>query len=118
MAPWPYTHPYQSSSPVVLTQGLIPRTAGIPMDAIYVAFLTLAALLVGMLVPVLLQVYVTLRQLRIEVREARERIEPLVGRLEATSQLTSAVTMAVAAGVRAFRTAERDAEPHVTSTEA
>lgn len=78
------------------------------MDAMSIALLTLAALFVGMLAPVLFQLYVTLREVRAELREVRERIEPLVHSVQATSQLTAAISMAVAAAVRAFRATERD----------
>lgn len=78
------------------------------MDAISIALLTIAALLVGMLAPVLFQLYVTLREVRTELRDVRERMEPLIGSMQRTTQLTTAITAAVAAAVRAFKAAEQD----------
>ncbi|HVZ49661.1 MAG TPA: hypothetical protein VG916_12830 [Gemmatimonadaceae bacterium] len=81
------------------------------MDAIQVALLTLAALFVGMLVPVMFQLWAALREVRTELHEVRGRIEPLIASAERTTQLTNAITTAAIAGVRAFRAAERERPP-------
>ena len=78
------------------------------MEAIQVAMLTLMALLVGMIVVVMFQLHIALRQLHHELREARQRIEPVFDKLNSTSHVATAVAMAVAAGVRAYRDANRE----------
>lgn len=78
------------------------------MQAVQVALLTVTALMVGALIPVLFQLYFTLRQLQNEVHEARMRIEPVLERLSNVSSVAAAVATSVAAGVRVYREANRD----------
>jgi hypothetical protein len=80
------------------------------MDSVQVALVTLAALVVGMLIPVMIQVWLTLRQVQQEMRITHAKIDPLldevkqvVGQLRSATQITSAVAMAVTAGVHAWR---------------
>jgi hypothetical protein len=79
------------------------------MESVTTVALTLMAVLVGMIVVVLLQLHHALRQLRMEVREARQRLEPMFDKLNSTSQVATSVAMAVAAGVRAYRDAKNEA---------
>ena len=83
------------------------------MDAVQVALVTLAALVVGMLVPVLLQLWFTLRQVQQELRETHAKVDPVlavvrtvVEQLRNTTQIASAVAIAVTAGVKAWRDAK------------
>lgn len=85
------------------------------MDAMNVAMLTLTALVVGMLVPVMIQLYITLRQVRTDLSETRARLDPLLDKLNRTASMTSALTAAVVAGVRAFR--DQTGQPGAESPE-
>jgi hypothetical protein len=80
------------------------------MDPVQVALLTLAALVVGMLFPVMLQVWLTLRQVQQELRNTHTKIDPLLDEMRAvvsqvrnTTHVASAVALAVTAGVQAWR---------------
>jgi hypothetical protein len=82
------------------------------MDAMNVALLTLAALLVGMFLPVMAQLYFTLRQVRMELHETRARLDPVLDRLNSAANLSTALAVAVTAGIKAFRESSReDAAP-------
>ena len=80
------------------------------MDPVQVALLTLAALVVGMLFPVMLQIWLTLRQVQQELRNTHSKIDPLLDEMRAvvsqvrnTTHVASAVALAVTAGVQAWR---------------
>ena len=80
------------------------------MDPVQVALLTLAALVVGMLFPVMLQIWLTLRQVQQELRNTHSKIDPLldemrtvVSQVRNTTHVASAVALAVSAGVQAWR---------------
>jgi len=80
------------------------------MDPIQVALLTLMALVVGMLCPVLVQVWLTLRQVQQELRETHAKLDPLldevrtvVSQVRSATQIASAISLAVTAGVHAWR---------------
>jgi hypothetical protein len=81
------------------------------MDAVAIAFLTLLAMLVGMLMVIALQLHQSLKRLEGEVREARNQVGPLIARLNNASNLASGVALAVAAGVRAYRESSNHSTP-------
>lgn len=79
------------------------------MDSFQVAILTLAALAVGILIPIVIQLWLALRQVQQEVHNAAAIIGPVVDdvrgltrQLRNNSQVTSAVAVAVTAGVQAW----------------
>jgi hypothetical protein len=82
------------------------------MDAMNVALLTLTALLVGMFLPVMVQLYLTLRQVRAELTDTKARLEPLLEKLDGVANVSTAIAMAVTAGIRAYREARREAANH------
>jgi hypothetical protein len=82
------------------------------MDAMNVALLTLTALLVGMFLPVMVQLYLTLRQVRAELTDTKARLEPLLQKLDGVANVSTAIAMAVTAGIRAYREASREATNH------
>ncbi len=80
------------------------------MDPFQVALLTLAALTVGMLIPVLLQLWLTLRKVQVELQNTQARIDPMlievqavVAQVRSATLVTSAIAAAVTAGVHAWR---------------
>jgi hypothetical protein len=88
------------------------------MDAFQVALLTLVALAVGMLVPVLLQLWFTLRKVQVTLGDVHTRIDPVltevksvVAQVRSATQVTSAIAVAVTAGVQAWR----ESRQHPTS---
>lgn len=82
------------------------------MDAMNVALLTLTALLVGMFLPVMVQLYLTLRQVRAELNDTKARLEPLLQKLDSAANVSTAIAMAVTAGIRAYRETNREATTH------
>ena len=91
------------------------------MDPVLVAFLVLAALFVGMAVPVMLQLWLTLRQVRQELRTVRARVDPLLDEIRTVvtqargvTTIASAVGAAVTAGVRAWRETRADVQHNET----
>jgi hypothetical protein len=86
------------------------------MDPFQVALLTLAALFVGMLVPVMLQLWLTLRKVQVELQNTQKRIDPILNdvqtvlaQVRGASLVTSAVAAAVTAGVSAWRETRQNA---------
>jgi hypothetical protein len=86
------------------------------MDPFQVALLTLAALFVGMLVPVMLQLWLTLRKVQVELQNTQKRIDPILNdvqtvlaQVRGASLVTSAVAAAVTAGVSAWRETRQSA---------
>ena len=93
------------------------------MDSIQVALLTLAALVVGMLLVVMLQVWFTLRQLQQDLRETHAKLDPLldevrgvVGQVRNATHVASAISLAVTAGIQAWRESRSNREPTAGST--
>jgi hypothetical protein len=91
------------------------------MDPFQVAILTLAALTVGMLVPVMLQLWLTLRKVQIELHNAQARIDPMlaevqvvVAQVRSATLVTSAIAAAVTAGVQAWRDSNHGVPPEST----
>jgi sensor domain CHASE-containing protein len=90
------------------------------MDSVQVVLLALAGLVVGILCTVMIQVWFTLRQLQQEIRETRQKVDPmldemrtLLNQIRSATHVASAVAMAVTAGVQAWRQSrsnEADAE--------
>lgn len=88
------------------------------MDAFQVALLTLVALTVGMLVPVMLQLWLTLRKVQAALGDAHTRIDPVLAEVKAVvaqvrnaTQITSAIAVAVTAGVQAWRETKQHPAP-------
>ena len=88
------------------------------MDPFQVALLTLVALVVGMLVPVMLQLWLTLRKVQVELQNAHARIDPMldevktvVAQVRSATLVTSAIAAAVTAGVQAWRESKQHAAP-------
>jgi hypothetical protein len=79
------------------------------MESIQVAMLTLTAIAVGVLCSVMVQLHLAIRQLRADVAATRARVEPLLDRLNQSSQIATALGVAIAAGARAFRETQRAA---------
>lgn len=88
------------------------------MDGMQVALLTLAAVLVGMMVPVMAQLWLTLRGVREELHQMHAKLDPtlddmraVLAQVRSATQVATAVGAAVTAGVRAWRdTAPQRAE--------
>lgn len=85
------------------------------MDGTQVALLTLAAVLVGMMIPVMAQLWLTLRGVREELHQMQAKLDPtlddvrvLVAQVRNATQIASAVGAAVTAGVRAWRDGQAD----------
>jgi hypothetical protein len=88
------------------------------MDAFQVALLTLVALAVGMLIPIMLQLWLTLRKVQASLGDAQKRIDPVLAEVQAVvaqvrsaTQITSAVAVAVTAGVQAWRESRQHTTP-------
>ena len=90
------------------------------MDGMQVALLTLAAVLVGMMVPVMAQLWLTLRGVREELHQMHAKLDPtlddmraVLAQVRSATQVATAVGAAVTAGVRAWRdtTAQRAESP-------
>jgi hypothetical protein len=79
------------------------------MESIQVAMLTLTAIAVGVLLSVMVQLHLAIRQLRADVAATRARVEPMLDRLNQSSQLATALGVAIAAGARAYRESQRAA---------
>jgi hypothetical protein len=79
------------------------------MEAIQVAMLTLTAVAVGVMCTVMVQLYVAVRQMRAEIGAVRGRIEPMLDRVNASSQVAAALGVALAAALKAFGDARRSA---------
>lgn len=86
------------------------------MESTQVVLLAFGGLVVGVLCTVMVQVWVTLRQLQQELRATQAKVDPLLDELRttlaqvrSTTQVASAVAMAVTAGVQAWRHAKSDA---------
>lgn len=86
------------------------------MDPATVAIVTLLALAVGMLIPVLVQLWLTLRQLRRELQDMRSMVTPvlddvrgLTKQFRANAQIGTAIAVAVSAGVQAWVKARHEA---------
>ncbi|MCC7196084.1 MAG: hypothetical protein IT356_11060 [Gemmatimonadaceae bacterium] len=73
------------------------------MDALQVALVVLLALLVGMLAPVLVQLYLALRQMREALTDTKAHLDPVLRKIEGAANLSTALAVAVTAGVRAYR---------------
>lgn len=80
------------------------------MDPIQVAMLVLAALVVGMLIPVMVQIWLTLKQVQQELRATQAKLDPLLEEMRSAvtqvrnvSNIASAVSLAVSAGIHAWR---------------
>jgi uncharacterized membrane-anchored protein YhcB (DUF1043 family) len=91
------------------------------MDSVQVVLLALAGLVVGILCTVMIQVWFTLRQLQQELRETREKVDPMLDELRTllnqvrnATHVASAVAMAVTAGVHAWRQTRSEAGPETT----
>lgn len=85
------------------------------MESAQVVLLAFAGLVVGVLCTVMVQVWITLRQLQHELRATQAKVDPLIDELRntlaqvrSTTQVASAVAMAVTAGVQAWRHAKGD----------
>lgn len=85
------------------------------MDPVQVALVTLAALVVGMLIPVMIQVWLTLREVQQELRRTQSKLDPVlddvrnvVAQIRSTTMIASAMGVAVTAGVKAWRDARTD----------
>jgi Cu/Ag efflux pump CusA len=86
------------------------------IDPFQVALLTLAALAVGMMVPVMFQVWLTLRKVQSELTSMHARIDPMLNEVQAVvaqvrsaTLVTSAIAAAVTAGVGAWRESRQNA---------
>ena len=84
------------------------------MTSVQVAMLVLAALLVGAVVPVMLQLWLTLRQLQEDLRAAQAKIDPLIDdvrtmvhQVRKSTMVAGAVGAALAAGLQAWQAANR-----------
>lgn len=88
------------------------------MESIQVAMLTLTAIAVGVLCSVMVQLHLAIRQLRADVAATRARVEPMLDRLNQSSQIASALGVAIAAGAKAFRESQRAAASTQTTEEA
>ena len=93
------------------------------MDPVQVALVTLAALVVGMLIPIMLQVWLTLRQVQQELRDTHAKLDPVlkeisevVGTVRSTTMMASAVGVAVTAGVKAWRETRANESSHESPT--
>ena len=87
------------------------------MDAMQIALLTLAAVLVGMMIPVMAQLWLTLRGVREELHTMNAKLDPtldevrgLVTQVRSATQVATAVGAAVSAGVRAWRDRRDEAD--------
>ncbi len=94
------------------------------MEPFQVAVLTLGALAVGILIPVMIQLWLALRQMQQDMREARALIGPVLGdirgvtqQLRNNAQVTSAIAVAVSAGVQAWVKSRQDATSNSPQTE-
>ena len=86
------------------------------MDPILVALLTLVALAVGIFIPVMLYLWLTLKKIQDELRDAHNRFDPVIAEVQsavvqvkAATQITSAIAVAVTAGVQAWRESKQHA---------
>ena len=93
------------------------------MDSIQVALLTLAALVVGMLLVVMVQVWFMLKQLQQELRDTHAKLDPLINELQTVvaqvrgaTHIASAVSLAITAGVQAWRETRHSREHTSGST--
>ena len=80
------------------------------MDSIQVALLMLAALVVGMLLVVMVQVWFLLKQLQQDLRDTHAKLDPLINELQTVvaqvrgaTHIASAVSLAITAGIQAWR---------------
>jgi hypothetical protein len=87
------------------------------MEAIQVVMLALTALAVGVMCTVMVQLYVAVRQMRAEVVAVRGRIEPMLDRINASSQVAAALGVALAAAAKAFGESRRANGVHRTPEE-
>ena len=94
------------------------------MEGVQVALLTLAAVLVGTMIPVMAQLWLTLRDVRVELRRIQEKLDPtlddvrgLVAQARGVTNVAAAVGVAVTAGVRAWRDAKADEVAHPATPE-
>jgi len=88
------------------------------MDPIQVAVLTLIAIAVGIFIPVMIQFWLTLRQVQLDLREAKalfgpvlEDIRSATSQLRHGAQITAAIAAAVAAGTQAWIKARQESSP-------
>jgi hypothetical protein len=87
------------------------------MEAIPVVMLALTAVAVGVMCTVMVQLYVAVRQMRAEVVAVRGRIEPMLDRINASSQVAAALGVALAAAAKAFGESRRADGAHRNSEE-
>lgn len=87
------------------------------MEATQVVMLALTALAVGVMCTVMVQLYVAVRQMRAEVLAVRARIDPMLDRITATSQVAAALGVALAAAAKAFGEARHASGVHRTPEE-
>ena len=93
------------------------------MDSIQVALLTLAALVVGMLLGVMVQVWFMLKQLQQELRDTHAKLDPLINELQTVvaqvrgaTHIASAVSLAITAGIQAWRESRSNSAHSARST--
>jgi hypothetical protein len=82
------------------------------MEAIQIVMLALTAMAVGVMCTVMVQLYITVRQMRAEIVAVRGRIEPVLDRLNASSQVAAALGVALAAAAKAFGESRRASAQH------
>jgi hypothetical protein len=80
------------------------------MDPVQVALVTLSALVVGMLIPIMIQIWLTLRQVQQELHATQAKLDPLLEdvrtalqSVRSATQMASAISLAVTAGIHAWR---------------